>query len=377
MSYLNVVEVETAIANLAATYPSISQLIPLPNTTFEGRSSNAIRLGGGAPGTRDVVLVICGQHAREWGSCEIGVDFAADLLEAYSSNTGLVFGGKVFSVADIQSILNTLHVIVFPLVNPDGRNYSQLHDSIHGSAGWRRNRNPANSGGNPDCIGVDLNRNYDFLFDFPTKFSPASDVSIYTSTNPCNGSQVYHGPSPFSEPETRNVKWLFDTNPRIRWFLDVHSYAEDILFSWGDDENQSANPSMNFHNPAFDGTRGVEGDAAYKEYITGSDLTVAQNLAFVFRDALQQVRGKLYTAKPSFNLYPTAGASDDYAYARHIVDPSKSKVFSYTIEWGTEFRPDWPEMALIVQDVTAGLIAFCLEAPCGGGAIAISQDAGD
>src|SRR6266849_2502659 len=81
MSYLNIVEVETAIANLAMAYPSLCQLIPLPNTSFEMRSSNAIRLGSGAPGSRDVVMIICGQHAREWGSCEIGVDFAADLLE--------------------------------------------------------------------------------------------------------------------------------------------------------------------------------------------------------------------------------------------------------------------------------------------------------
>src|SRR5260370_20583286 len=62
---------------------------------------------------------------------------------------------------------------------------------------------------------------------------------------------------------------------------------------------------MNFHNAAFDGTRGVPGDAAYKEYIIGSDFTVARNLAVVFRDALQLVRGKTYTAKQSFNLYPT------------------------------------------------------------------------
>jgi len=374
MSYLNIVEVETAIANLAMAYPSLCQLIPLPNTSFEGRSSNAIKLGGGAPGSRDVVMIICGQHAREWGSCEIGVDFAADLLEAYSSNTGLMYGGKAFSVADIQNLLNTLHVIVFPLVNPDGRNYSQMLDPIHGNGGWRRNRNPANSGGKPDCIGVDLNRNYDFLFDFPTKFSPLSDVSVYTSTNPCNAAQVYHGPSPFSEAETQNVKWLLDTNPRTRWFIDVHSYSEDILYSWGDDDDQSADPTMNFHNAAFDGARGVPGDAAYKEYIIGSDFTVARNLALVFRDALQLVRGKTYTAKQSFNLYPTAGASDDYAYARHIVDPGKGKIYSYVIEWGTEFRPDWTEMAEIVKDVTAGLIAFCLEAPCGGGVIAISQD---
>src|SRR6202011_3185707 len=41
----------------------------------------------------------------------------------------------------------------------------------------------------------------------------------------------------FSEPETQNVKWLLDTNPRTRWFIDIRSYSEDILYNWGDDDN--------------------------------------------------------------------------------------------------------------------------------------------
>ena len=52
MSYLNVAEVETATVNLAAAYPALSQLITLPNTTVEGRTSHAIRLGAGASGSQ-------------------------------------------------------------------------------------------------------------------------------------------------------------------------------------------------------------------------------------------------------------------------------------------------------------------------------------
>lgn len=367
MTYLNVNEVETAAANLAAAYPSLCQLIPLPHKTFEGRSCNALRLGGGAPGSRDCVMIICGVHAREWGSCEIGLGFAADLLEAYTGGLGLAYGGKSFTAAQIKTLIDGLHVLVFPLVNPDGRHHSQTSDGM-----WRRNRNPASSGGNPGCVGVDINRNYDFLFDFKTAFSPASAASIYTSDDPCNASQVYHGPAAFSEPETRNVKWLLDTNPRTRWFLDVHSYAEDILFNWGDDQNQSTNTAMSFLNPAFNGQRGVGNDAAYKEFIPSTDFTVAQQLAFRFRDALQAVRGKTYTAMQAFGLYPTAGASDDYVYSRHFTDPSQGKIYGYTIEWGTQFQPPWPEMELIIQDVSAGLIAFCLDAPCVGGVTAVA-----
>jgi murein tripeptide amidase MpaA len=367
MTYLNVAEVDTATVNLATAYPALCQLLTLPHATLEGRTSHALRLGGGAPGSRDCVMIIAGVHAREWGSCEIAINFAADLLEAYTGGMGLAYGGKSFTPAQVQSLLDGLHVVVFPLVNPDGRHYSQSSEAL-----WRRNRNPASSGGNAACIGVDLNRNYDFLFDFTTAFSAASDVAIYTSTDPCNVSQVYHGPAAFSEPETQNVKWLLDSYPRTHWFLDVHSYAEDILFNWGDDENQSTNPAMNFRNAAFDGTRGLGGDAAYQEFIPADDLAVAQALAFRFRDALKAVRGRTYTAKQGFHLYPTAGASDDYVYSRHFVDPSRGKIYGYTIEWGTEFQPPWSEMALIVEDVSAGLIDFCLAAPCGGGLVAIA-----
>jgi hypothetical protein len=185
VGYLNVGEVETAIVNLAAEYPSTSALITLPNTTVEGRTCHALRLGGGAPGSRDCVTIIGGVHAGEWGSCEILINFAADLLGAYKDDATLTYGGKSFTAAEIQNLLSGLHVVIFPLVNPDGRNFSQAADT---QAYWRRNRNPANSGGNPDCIGVDLNRNYDFLFDFKTKYAPGSDgFRIGASVDPCDG----------------------------------------------------------------------------------------------------------------------------------------------------------------------------------------------
>ncbi|MGZ8329148.1 MAG: M14 family zinc carboxypeptidase [Allosphingosinicella sp.] len=368
MSYLNVDEVATATQNLAADHPALCTLITLPHPTFEGRTCRAVRLGGGAPGTRDCAMIICGQHAREWGSCEIGLNFCVDLIEAYEGGTGLAYGGKSFTAGQVQSVLDTLHLVVLPLVNPDGRHHSQTSDSD-----WRRNRNPDQSGGDPDCVGVDLNRNYDFLFDL-SKFAPAANIGSHTSTNPCNANQVYHGPSAFSEAETKNVRFLLDAHPRTRWFIDVHSYSELILWNWGDDQRQSDDPAMNFLNPAFDGTRGVEDDAAYREFIPSGDAEVSIALALRFRDALQAVRGKSYVAKSSYELYPTSGTSKDYAYSRHFVDPSKGKTYGYTVEWGTQFQPPWAEMELIIQDVTAGLIELCVAAPCGAGLIAVTLD---
>ncbi|MFG3052483.1 M14 family metallopeptidase [Kitasatospora sp. NPDC048239] len=353
MPYLNTTEVESATVGLAAAFPQLTGLIELPERSVEGRTCHALRIGAESLAPKDDVVLIGGVHAREWGSCEILVHFAADLLEAYTSGTGLAYGGTSFSSDQVQRILNELDVVVFPLVNPDGRHYSQTVDPM-----WRKNRNPANSGGDPERIGVDINRNYDFLFDFTTAFAPAAGPR--TSADPLD--EVYEGPEPFSEPETRNVRWLLDEFPRTRWFVDVHSYSEDMLFVWGDDENQSVQPLMNFRNPAFDGRRGVAGDLAYAEFIPKTDADAAVLLAEQFCQGLQGVRGRPYTPMSAFHLYPTSGTSDDYAFSRHLVDRDKGRILAFTIEWGTSFHPPWAEMRNIVLDVDAGLVQFCLSA---------------
>jgi murein tripeptide amidase MpaA len=354
MPYLNVTEVESALSVAAsAPYAAFTQLITLPNSTWEGRQCHAIKIANGGGSNRPGVYFLGGIHSREWGSADILINFVEQLEQAFQNGTGLAFGGRTFSADDIQTIVNTLDIIVFPQANPDGRNYSMTMDAM-----WRKNRRtqPPNSNSG-SCVGVDVNRNYDFLWDFPTYFNvPASGIE--DSTNPCDY-QLYNGPSAFSEPESGNAKWIFDNFPNVGFFVDLHSYGEDILYSWGDDEDQTSDPNMNFRNPAFDGTRGVAGDA-YKEYIPANDLSTALDLANTFHDGIQAFRGTNYTVKPGFNLYPTAGTSDDYAYSRHFVDASKANVISYTLEWGTEFQPPYSEMQNIIQEITCGLIAFCL-----------------
>ena len=179
----------------------------------------------------------------------------------------------------VAEIVDNLDVVVFPQANPDGRHHSMTVDPM-----WRKNRRPVGHG-DPHCAagggngpGVDINRNYDFLWDFPSLFSP--DAPVQTSTDPC--SEVYRGPSAASEPETANVAWLLDRVPSVGYFIDVHSFGEDILYNWGDDDDQTTDPTMNFHNPAFDGKRGIPdstpgGDPEkYREYLPAADLDDAR-----------------------------------------------------------------------------------------------------
>ena len=147
MSYLNIVEVESGLQGLATNYPSTCERIDLPNPSHEGNSSSFIRIGLGPLDSRPAIAFIGGQHAREWGSCEICINVAADLLEAYKSSTGLTYGGQVFPAATIKRVVEESQIFVYPLVNPDGRHYSQRPG---GDPEWRKNRNPGGS--------VDLNR---------------------------------------------------------------------------------------------------------------------------------------------------------------------------------------------------------------------------
>jgi murein tripeptide amidase MpaA len=359
MTFLNVVEVESALMGLAGAHPDAAELIPLPFVTAEGRQSHALRIGHGGGASRPAVLIIGGVHAREWGGPDICVSFAADLLDAWKDGSGLDYLGTSFSALQIESIVGKLDVIVFPNVNPDG-----VHHSHNTFEMWRKNRNPASSGGDPLKIGVDVNRNYDFLWDFPVAFAPGANPGSLASNQP--GSDIYHGTAPFSEPETRNVRWLFEQFPGIGWFMDVHSTGGDILYSWGNDDNQSSTPAMNFTNPAWNGKRGVPDDT-YGEFIPPADLVTAKAAAQAVAGAIAGVQGQSYTVSQSFRLpgfptYPTSGASDDWSYSRHFADPTQKKTFGYTLEFTGGWFPTWEEMQPVIMDVDAGLVRFCLVA---------------
>jgi len=344
--YLTASGIEACLQFLATTYPSICQLIVMPEHSVEGRTIRAIKLAKGTGADRRAVLLIGGVHAREVVNPDLLVSLALKLCQAYTTNTGLSFGPKSYPASTIKLIIETMDVFFLPLVNPDGRVFVQ---SPAGDPMWRKNRslNP----GQP-CKGVDLNRNYQFLF----------TSGIGTSSNSC--SEVFKGSAAFSEPETRNVRHMLDTYSNICCMADVHSFSELILYSWGDDDNQTTDPAMNFQNAAFDGLRGNPGDSLYKEYIPSGDQNFMAQTGNKVRDAISAVRGRVYTVEQAVLLYPTSGTSKDYAYSRHFVDATKRKVIAYTIETGTEFQPTYAEALNIISEVSAGLIQFCLACLC-------------
>lgn len=347
--YLTPAEVESALSLLAATNPEVASVSPLPEQTWEGRTSQVLRLRAGTTASRPGVLITGGVHAREWGGSDICVALATNLLRSYRTGDPLQLGRKTFSAVDVRAILEGLDIFLVADVNPDGKAYSQTVDrGGPQSFWWRKNRRRDGLSGG--AVGVDVNRNFDFLWS--SGIGTSADEAQFT----------YKGPAAFSEPESRNVRSLLDSHDHIGYFVDVHSFGELILYSWGDDENQVDFPDQNFLNTAFDGKRGVVGDSVYREFIPSADQAMLVELAHGMNAALAQVRGKSYSVDQAVGLYPTSATSDDYAYGRHRADSTHRKVYGFTLEFGEQFVPPIAEMRRIMADVSAALTELCRRA---------------
>jgi hypothetical protein len=77
-------------------------------------------------------------------------------------------------------------------------------------------------------------------------------------------------------------------------------------------------------------------------------------------EALAAVRGTTYTVQQGIELYATVGTSSDYAYSRHLADPSKPKIIGFTIEFSKQgFIPPSVEMQTIIKEINAAMTELC------------------
>jgi carboxypeptidase T len=343
-SYMTVEYMDAWIVNLPNVVPMLVELVALPNPTWEGRQSRAVHLRAGDPGGKRPVVFTSGVHAGEFGGPDACIYFLYRLLKAYNNNAALGVGNYALNARDVQTLLNSVDLYVLPCVNPDGRHY--IFSTLEW---WRKNRNPNVGMG---AVGVDINRNYDFLWSsgIGSGLLPQDDT--------------YRGPAPFSEPETRNVKWLLDES-KAEYYMDIHGPSGTVVYIWGDASSQSTDPAMNFRNPVWDGRR----NRNYGEYLGAADSIYIQQVGGRIAAAVNAVRDGGYESEPSYSdLYPTSATSDDYAFSRHLVDPMESKTYAFTFEYGgNDFFPAYPDMLPVIDETNAAMLEFCAAAKMGTG----------
>lgn len=256
--------------NLQEKYPSNIKLESI-GETWEKREINLITISKDLKNAhKKPALFFTGTiHAREWIGHELAIDFATYVLENLETDPTL------------QIYLSESTVYMVPCANPDGYEYSRNHFSF-----WRKNRRQNADG----TYGVDLNRN------FPIGFVK----STMTTSN------VYGGPEPFSEPETKALRDFVLAHPNITIALDYHSQG-NVFF------------------PAH--------DFRHEDTIDTTDMNIlCANMA----EEIRKISGKEYgihQGKPPAKLI--SGSGREFYYSQGII--------STVVEVGTRNISDYIE----------------------------------
>jgi Zinc carboxypeptidase len=339
-----------------------------------GASSGYVKIAAStadSPPSRWGVLLTGGVHARELAPPDALVSFLEQLAKAYAAKAAITYpswtdpvGGIVYDSFTIpwpwvRKVVESVDLYVAPLVNPDGRDFAlatlpsgatDAEKTLHKR--WRKNRRPAPTGNtDPLAVGVDINRNFDILWDFTTHFDTAI-ADVHSSTDPTN--ELFIGPSADgaeAEPETKNVAGLM-RNKNISFYVDFHAYSRDVLYCWGIESNQSTDATMNFsNNSVWDHKRDGVKNTTYQEYIPAdadaSSRAMAKRISdLVFTkaggsDARAQARSR-YKVMSAADLYVTSGSSQDYCFARWFTAATSGTpirpVMSFTVEVGGDVR---------------------------------------
>lgn len=91
---------------------------------------------------------------------------------------------------------------------------------------WTKNRSKTVIG---NCQGVEINRNFDFKW-----------LETGATSNPC--SEIYGGPQPFSEIESRILRdIIMENKKRVKAYVSFHSYGSYVLYPYSYDGSNSSN----------------------------------------------------------------------------------------------------------------------------------------
>lgn len=141
-----------------------------------------------------------GIHAREWISPAAVTYMIQDLIDEWHNK---------------PDYIRNIDWYFLPVANPDGYEWTHNYDRL-----WRKNRARTS---NQNCVGVDLNRNFEYKWG-----------GKGVSKSPC--SEIYGGSGPFSEPETKAIRdFLIGNRARFNGSVSFHSYGQYILYPWGYD----------------------------------------------------------------------------------------------------------------------------------------------
>lgn len=293
-------EIDSRIDELVARRPDLLSRSVI-GSSHEGRPIWAVHVSAPSAACRPLLVVVGTTHAREWIT-PMSVMYLTELLiDGHGEDD------------DLTALVESLDLLIVPVLNPDGYAFSWETNRM-----WRKNRGP-----HPPWYqgtarrGTDLNRNY------------SVDWGLEGSSNDPQ-SDTFRGAEPFSAFETAALRDAVLARPRVRGFVDVHSYAYQVLYPWG---TRPGSP----HNVA--------------EY-----ESVGQEMAA----AIQGVHGSVFDVGPiRTHLYPISGGSTDWFHV-------EAGALGYLMELrGPGFDPPPSSILPGAEETAAGLLAYARQVGAG------------
>ncbi|MEZ6242889.1 MAG: M14 family metallocarboxypeptidase [Phycisphaerales bacterium] len=284
-------EIDARIDELIARRPDLVSRSVI-GTSHEGRPIWAIHVSSSSQACKPVFVVVGTTHAREWITTMSVMYLTELLIDGHGSD------------ADLTALVDSLDFLIVPVLNPDGYAFTWEANRM-----WRKNRGP-----HPDWYqgtarrGTDLNRNY------------SVDWGLNGSSNDPQ-SDTFRGAEPFSAFETAALRDAVLAEPRVRGFVDVHSYANLVLYPWGTRPGSAPNAA---------------------EY---------QALGEEMADAILDVHGEVFDVGPiRTHLYPISGGSTDWFHV-------EAGALGFLIEQrGPGFDPPATSILPGAQETAAGLL---------------------
>jgi len=301
--YLTYQELLNELDEMATLYPNlITSKENISNFITEGEPDNTTTPPIGGNGIKWVkisdnpnssaegepqILYTALHHAREPAGLSQLVFYMWYLLENYDTDP------------EVQSILDNTELYFVPVINPDGYLYNEKTDP-NGGGFWRKNRKYG--------YGTDLNRNYDYYINGDPSMGIWGGVGSSNNT----GSNIYHGPAPFSEVEVQAIKWFVENHDFLMAFNN-HTSGNLLLFPFG-----------------------------YTDQITTVDDDIFEGVSeeLVSRNGFANMQAS--------DLYSASGYSDDFMYGTvNTHDP----IFAFTPEIGPSFWPPSNEIESICKSM--------------------------
>lgn len=295
--FLRYKEFKNALKEYAKKYEHVTYTTI--GRSYEGRDLIGVHIK--ATNNMPIVFFECGIHPREWIAPATCLYFIDQLASQYDKDE------------DIKRLVSKYEWHIYPLVNPDGYEYTHDNERL-----WRKTR--SKSSVNSECRGADANRNFDI----------GNFCQYRSSKDPC--SEDYCGDSPFSEPEVRAIRDALEAiKGRAEFYFAMHSYGLLWMFPYA----YSKTPSPDH------------------------DLLV--NISKRATEAIENVRHTHYDFGPISNImYQSSGSSLDWAYDRAGIKKAfalELEPSSQAFDWKKAFMLSPREILGAVKETWEGIKA--------------------